>query len=956
MTRSEAARAKMSFHDVANLYVVILGRQPESHSVVAAAAGRDMRDVLRELLMSHEFFEFVFTPIVRGELWPAPRFTTEVTKDISDWILVTFELEAELCASLLSARSWPAALLALLSNHQLSHEVLPEYISNSLAAFITNLETIEIRLDEDAAIIGASDFFEAESYSRRSGLVFDTKKDAARHYLLVGARRGWRPSRSFNPQNYCAAYDDVRNSKTDPLVHYIRDGVREGRSPRFSRALDAELPFRPLQNQWSGLIESRLAFNISNNKQDSSKAVDVIIPVYRGIDDTLACIFSVLSARNITPHRVIVIDDKSPEEGLSQSLEKLAEDSLITLLTNSSNLGFVKTVNRGMMLSKRRDVILLNSDTEVFGDWIDRLRAQVYGEARIATSTPFSNNATIFSYPHYDRSNHQTLEVTFEELDRIAAKVNRGTNCIVPTGVGYCMYIRRVALDEIGFFDEELFGKGYGEENDFCMRAIEHAWDNVAAFDVFVRHTGEVSFAVEAESGKRSGYLRLTTTHPRYDEIIGKYIHRDPFKGARGRLDVARFGTASGGRAVLMIWHGWGGGIEKHISDLTQLLYQEGIPTLVCTPLADRSEGGLSNPFSDDFPNLPNLVWSNLSECAQILRSLNLGRVHIHSVVGISDETIDEMVNSIRAAGLEYDFTVHDYAPVCPRITMIDRGGSFCGSPSADYCRECISRIGTPFGEVDIDLWRARYGALLNGARKIIVPDDDVADRLNNYMILTTDLIVRPHPVPGPPVRSTRPSSNGGGRTIGIIGAIGEHKGSRILRMLCVDALERRLPIQYVLYGYTDAPDKDVFPNLNIVGHYADADFVNIISSTPCDIALYLSVWPETFSFTLDHAFNNRIYPVSFDIGAIAGRIRRTGFGETCPLDYMYDPTVLNDYLMGISLPLDAMPVVEPDRTWISAAEYYENYPMPIVGAAERSREGPVSSGSKVKIRVPRSR
>ena len=82
-------------------------------------------------------------------------------------------------------------------------------------------------------------------------------------------------------------------------------------------------------------------------------------------------------------------------------------------------------------------------------------------------------------------------------IDKACAEANGQRSIAIPTGVGFCMYIRRACLDEIGLFDAETFGRGYGEENDFCMRAAAAGWRNVLAGDVFVYHEGAVSFSGE---------------------------------------------------------------------------------------------------------------------------------------------------------------------------------------------------------------------------------------------------------------------------------------------------------------------------------------------------------------------------------------------------------------------------------------------------------------------------
>ncbi|MBW8880276.1 MAG: glycosyltransferase, partial [Asticcacaulis sp.] len=103
-----------------------------------------------------------------------------------------------------------------------------------------------------------------------------------------------------------------------------------------------------------------------------SHGVDVVVPVYRGKAETLACIDSILKARVETAYNLIVINDASPEPELVKALKAHALRHDYTLLDNAENLGFVATVNRGMSVSTDNDVVLVNSDTEVSDFWLDR--------------------------------------------------------------------------------------------------------------------------------------------------------------------------------------------------------------------------------------------------------------------------------------------------------------------------------------------------------------------------------------------------------------------------------------------------------------------------------------------------------------------------------------------------------------------------------------------------------
>ena len=209
--------------------------------------------------------------------------------------------------------------------------------------------------------------------------------------------------------------------------------------------------------------------------------VDLIVPVYRGLAETRRCLDSVLAFPQQTSHEIVVIDDCSPEPELTAWLRELAETGTITLLENPVNTGFVNAVNRGMVLHPDRDVVLLNSDTEVHGDWLDRLRRSCHSDPMIGTVTPFSNNATICSYPRFMQDNPLPEGWPLAKLDALFADVNAGQTVDIPTAVGFCMYITRRCLEQVGYFDATLFKRGYGEENDFSMRALEVGFRHLLA-------------------------------------------------------------------------------------------------------------------------------------------------------------------------------------------------------------------------------------------------------------------------------------------------------------------------------------------------------------------------------------------------------------------------------------------------------------------------------------------
>jgi GT2 family glycosyltransferase len=268
--------------------------------------------------------------------------------------------------------------------------------------------------------------------------------------------------------------------------------------------------------------------------------IDVIIPVYKGARETRRCIDSVLGSAQREAFEVVAVDDASPDPEIIAHVCELAAKGRITLVRNDTNAGFVQSVNRGMALHADRDVVLLNSDTEVANDWLDRLRRCAWSSPDIGTVTPFSNNATICTYPFPGWTEGLPGTLGLAELDRLFATANARRCIDLPTAVGYCMYIRRACLEQVGLFDAERFGRGYGEENDFSLRAVRAGWRNVLAGDVFVFHEGAVSFSEERVERAEIALRALLEVHPDYLRLVHDFNLHDPAHALREAVDAVR--------------------------------------------------------------------------------------------------------------------------------------------------------------------------------------------------------------------------------------------------------------------------------------------------------------------------------------------------------------------------------------------------------------------------------
>jgi O-antigen biosynthesis protein len=607
--------------------------------------------------------------------------------------------------------------------------------------------------------------------------------------------------------------------------------------------------------------------------------VDIIVPVFRGLDDTRCCLESVLAAPGQTRWRLIIINDCSPEPEVTEWLRAFAlRDVRIQLLENSENLGFVATVNRGMAMSHDNDVLLLNSDAEVANDWLDRIQRAAYSAARVASVTPFSNNATICSYPRFCQANEMPGGFNTASLDQLFAQNLAGQSVEIPTGVGFCMYIRRQCLQDIGLFDVANFGKGYGEENDFCIRAEQAGWTNLHALDVFVRHAGGISFGDTKSARELQAMETLRRLHTGYESDVHAYVQRDPAGPARLSIDIARI-TAGGRPVILTVMHDREGGTLRHVQDLAKQL--GGLATFLrLSPASGGAElrlEGAQEGFVLQF-ELPR----EHPRLLQILRLLQVGHIHYHHLIGHASDICD-LPSQL---GVSHDFTAHDYYSYCPQISLTDHTERYCGERGIDQCRQCVQRNPAPGGE-SIESWRDRHARLLGQARYVITPSADTGSRMQHFVPTAAvkvlphaslELVPPVHPNPNP-----RRLSDVQPLKIVVLGALSKIKGADILEEVALLAASQRIPVEFHLLGfaYRSLPTEPK-SRLTVHGAYKEHDLAQLLHSLQADAVWFPAVWPETYSYTLSASLDAGLPIIAPNIGAFGERLQNRDWTWLC--------------------------------------------------------------------------
>jgi len=227
-------------------------------------------------------------------------------------------------------------------------------------------------------------------------------------------------------------------------------------------------------------------------------AVDIIICVHNAPADVRRCLDSVL-ARTLPPFRLILVDDGSGPETASL-LREFARDHGARLIRHAGATGYTRAANAGLRASDAPWVVLLNSDTIVTDGWLDRMVQAAASDRRIGMVGPISNTASWQSVPQLREAedwaeNPFPAGVDADGLARILAEAAGREPVPMPFLNGFCLLIRRELIEAIGVFDEARFGAGYGEENDYCIRARAAGWRLAVADDAYVFHAQSRSYS-----------------------------------------------------------------------------------------------------------------------------------------------------------------------------------------------------------------------------------------------------------------------------------------------------------------------------------------------------------------------------------------------------------------------------------------------------------------------------
>jgi GT2 family glycosyltransferase len=613
--------------------------------------------------------------------------------------------------------------------------------------------------------------------------------------------------------------------------------------------------------------------------------IDIVIPVYNA-SRYLLRLFQSLVKNTTSPYRLIIVDDGSTDPEVWPLLNRIAQEHPNTvLIRNPVNQGFPKAVNTGAQYT-RNHFVILNTDVEVPKGWLERLMRPIIEDSSVASTTPFSNNATICSFPNIGEDNRifdifDNLDV--DQVDQMFRRVKGDAGSFeLPSGVGFCMGINRRVWMEIGAFDEKTFGLGYGEENDWCMRARRKGYRNVLVPNLFVYHKGAASHGNEQRNRLMQDNLRkLLRRYPEYQELVDSFLKSDPARPLRSFLMVLLASHFALKKPLLLVDHEIGGGANKYRRELIEERLNDGQPIFLLT--YDQTWLALKLRFLYKWYETSFLV-SEPDELLQLTNHIAFGEILYNNLVSFDHCLgIVRLLRTIKEkTGATLTLVIHDFFPICPSYNLLNWQGVFCHVPEdLGECYKCLPV--NPFAAVDkqqrdIGVWRKEWKELFEIAECVLCPSESALTLIKKvYPLHPQQAVVRPHRVPK--LFSKKPALDFTSRlNIGIIGAINYAKGSKIVTEMAELIDREGLDARITVIGTLDcAPTSK---SLTITGPYQLPELPGLIEKYRVNVCFLPSIWPETFSYVISELMQLGMPICCFDLGAQAERIRKYELGR----------------------------------------------------------------------------
>jgi glycosyltransferase involved in cell wall biosynthesis len=336
----------------------------------------------------------------------------------------------------------------------------------------------------------------------------------------------------------------------------------------------------------------------------------------------------------------------------------------------------------------------------------------------------------------------------------------------------------------------------------------------------------------------------------------------------------------------LHVMHSWGGGLERWVQDYTQSDQQD--TNLVLKSIGEKGVPArqihLYQKISDLVPSrswkLDKPILATAAKhleyryiLQEIIDVFHVDNIIISSLIGHALELL--------GTNLSVSIVCHDFYPFCPVIVAYFKGN--CQKCNFSHLKDCFDNNPIEFFPFTsaiewMEIRNLFVDTLIKQQISLIMPSPFMKDRLISLepKLANANMIVISHGISSfkrsdmstmtklPPIKK-KPR-------IAILGDLADHKGLDLFRQIC-DQLCELADIYLIGCGESGY----IFKNnsrITIIARYQREELSTILENLDIELGLLLSIWTETFSYTLSELMLMGIPTLATNIGSFADRIQ----------------------------------------------------------------------------------
>jgi len=239
--------------------------------------------------------------------------------------------------------------------------------------------------------------------------------------------------------------------------------------------------------------------------------LSIIIVNWNTSDLLRQCLNSIYGNSPLDAFEIIVVDNGSRDGSLAMLEENFPS---VILIRNDQNQGFARANNQGLSIAKGRYLMLLNSDTIVLPQGLDKLIQTAEAHVEVGVVGP-----QILNMDGSIQKSWASFPSFFSELIGINVRRRNPVTTLprvydVDWITGACMLVRARTVAEVGMLDDGYFM--YSEETDWCFRIKKQDWKIWYLSDAEIYHLG-------GGSAKRSSLLQLSLLYQNKIRYFNKF-------------------------------------------------------------------------------------------------------------------------------------------------------------------------------------------------------------------------------------------------------------------------------------------------------------------------------------------------------------------------------------------------------------------------------------------------